>query len=123
MRARRIAPWLLLVLIADVLGVVATLDVLSSRELEAAWVSYAYVLGVVMLVRPLLFAPFAAIAVVFPDGRLPSARWRRVAIAAAASFAFLQVLLFLAPRELDEPFDVVSSPLPQLAYLRAADAG
>lgn len=107
MRARRIAPWLLLVLIADVLGVVATLDVLSSRELEAAWV----------------FAPFAVIAVVFPDGRLPSARWRRVAIAAAASFAFLQVLLFLAPRELDEPFDVVSSPLPQLAYLRAADAG
>jgi len=75
------------------------------------------------VVRPLLFAPFAAIAVVFPDGRLPSARWRRVAIAAAASFAFLQVLLFLAPRELDEPFDVVSSPLPQLAYLRAADAG
>ena len=34
---------------------------------------------------PLLFAPLAAIAFVFPDGRLPSPRWRWVAIGALAS--------------------------------------
>ncbi|MGH2918113.1 MAG: sensor histidine kinase [Solirubrobacteraceae bacterium] len=63
---------------------------------------------------PLLFAPFAAIAFVFPDGHLPSARWRRVAIGAIGSFALMLLLTFLGPRELDKPFQDVSNPLPEL---------
>ncbi len=63
---------------------------------------------------PLLFAPFVAIAFVFPDGRLPSARWRPVAWGAAISLLLTLMLLLFAPRELEEPFDTVASPLPQL---------
>lgn len=63
---------------------------------------------------PLLFAPFAAIAFVFPDGQLPSPRWRRIAIGA---FAFLVLALttqLFAPGELDKPYAGVANPLPAL---------
>lgn len=63
---------------------------------------------------PLLFAPFAAIAFVFPDGHLPSPRWRPVALAAIGFLTLQLVVGFGAPRGLDPPFDVVASPLPQL---------
>ena len=73
----------------------------AALYLQAAW--------------PLLFAPLAAIAFVFPDGRLPSPRWRRVAIAAAVLFGLQQLLLFFAPRDLEAPFQAYESPLPQLS--------
>jgi signal transduction histidine kinase len=63
---------------------------------------------------PLLFAPLAAVAFVFPDGHLPSPRWRRIAIGLGSLFALQQVLLFFAPRPLEEPFETYSSPLPQV---------
>src|SRR4051812_42065909 len=50
---------------------------------------------------PLLFAPFAAIAFIFPDGRLPSPRWRVPAMVAGAS---LIAMLALGPFS-SEPFD------------------
>ncbi len=61
---------------------------------------------------PLLFAPFAAIAFVFPDGHLPSPRWRPVAIGAAVSFALLQLgaLLEDSP-QYPEAYSGVTSPL------------
>ena len=43
---------------------------------------------------PLLFVGVTAIAWVFPDGRLPSPRWRPYALAAAASVAALVALSF-----------------------------
>jgi signal transduction histidine kinase len=62
---------------------------------------------------PLLFAPFTAIAFVFPDGHLPSPRWRPVAGCAIASFALLLVTNFLRP--LGPPYDAVTdNPLPEL---------
>ncbi|HVF78500.1 MAG TPA: sensor histidine kinase [Solirubrobacteraceae bacterium] len=63
---------------------------------------------------PLLFAPLAAVAFVFPDGHLPSPRWRRAVIGLGTLFALQQVLLFFAPRPLEEPFEAYSSPLPQV---------
>ncbi|MEY2513009.1 MAG: hypothetical protein QOJ89_367 [bacterium] len=66
---------------------------------------------------PLLFVPFAAIAYLFPDGRLPSPRWRRVAIAAAGLTTLAIVLGFFAPRGLDAPYEAVDSPLPALPKL------
>ena len=63
---------------------------------------------------PLLFAPIAAIAFVFPDGRLPSPRWRPVAIGALGCCSLSVTLMFFGPREFPEPFDAFSSPLPQL---------
>ena len=63
---------------------------------------------------PLLFAAIAAIAWVFPDGRLPSPRWRPYAIAGAVSYAILVVLSFLATERFEEPFLGQPSPLPEL---------
>jgi len=63
---------------------------------------------------PLLFAPLTAIAFVFPDGRLPSPRWRRIAIGAVVMFGLLLVVAFFGPRDIDKPFQAVSNPLPAL---------
>jgi signal transduction histidine kinase len=63
---------------------------------------------------PALFVAVTAIAYVFPDGRLPSPRWRRVAILAAASFAVLIVVALVSTDRYSERFRAVSSPLPDL---------
>jgi signal transduction histidine kinase len=63
---------------------------------------------------PVLFAPLTAVAFVFPDGHLPSPRWRPWVIGLGSLYALQQVLLFFAPRPLEEPFDAYSPPLPQI---------
>jgi signal transduction histidine kinase len=63
---------------------------------------------------PLLFAGVTAIAFAFPDGRLPSERWRRPAIATAIAFAALEVSLFLDPGPFASPYQDVASPLPSV---------
>jgi signal transduction histidine kinase len=63
---------------------------------------------------PSLFAAVTAIAFVFPDGRLPSPRWRPVAIGAAVSFASLLVVSLLSRDPFAAPFEHVKSPLPRL---------
>ena len=63
---------------------------------------------------PLLFAPVAAIALIFPDGRLPSPRWRRTAVGAAVSFAGLLVVQLFAAEKFDPPYEHVTSPIPAL---------
>jgi signal transduction histidine kinase len=71
---------------------------------------------------PLLFAFVGAIAWVFPDGRLPSRRWRPYGIAAALCFAGATVLTFFSDERFDPPFADVASPLSQLSWsgVRAA---
>jgi signal transduction histidine kinase len=64
---------------------------------------------------PLLFAAITAIAWIFPDGRLPSPRWRRYAIAGAVSYAVLLIVSLLAAERFEEPFAGQSSPLPELS--------
>jgi signal transduction histidine kinase len=61
---------------------------------------------------PSFFAGPAALAFVFPDGRLPSPRWRPVAIAAAAAFC-LTLALGVGTEELPARFGV-ERPLPAL---------
>ena len=73
---------------------------------------------------PAFFAWPLAVAFVFPDGRLPSPRWRPYALFAACSMALLVLLLVLA-EQLEEPFSDVPNPiafrLPEsLGFLRAA---
>ena len=60
---------------------------------------------------PVFFAWPLAVAFVFPDGRLPSARWRPFAMFAAGSMALLVLLLVLA-EQLEEPFSDVPNPFP-----------
>jgi signal transduction histidine kinase len=61
---------------------------------------------------PLLFAAVTAIAFVYPDGRLPSPRWRFVAGGAAAAFLGVTVLALFDPEPFEAPFEHVESPLP-----------
>jgi signal transduction histidine kinase len=63
---------------------------------------------------PTLFICVTAIALVFPDGRLPSRRWRRIATVAVASFFSLIVVSLLGSERYSEEFRDVSSPLPKL---------
>jgi signal transduction histidine kinase len=66
---------------------------------------------------PFFFAWPLAVAFVFPDGRLPSRRWRPYAFFAIASTALLVLLLVLSA-QLEKPFSDVSNPFP----LRLPDA-
>ena len=73
---------------------------------------------------PVFFAWPLAVAFVFPDGRLPSPRWRPYALFAACSMALLVLLLVLA-EELEKPFSDVLNPFPlqlpeSLGFLRLA---
>jgi signal transduction histidine kinase len=60
---------------------------------------------------PAFFAWPLAIAFVFPDGRLPSPRWRPYALFAVGSFALLLFVLVTAKR-LEHPFSDVPNPFP-----------
>jgi hypothetical protein len=63
---------------------------------------------------PLLFLVLTAIALVFPDGRLPSARWRRIAVVAAAGCGGFLLLGFFDPEPFEAPYERVNRPLPAL---------
>lgn len=62
---------------------------------------------------PALFIAPTAIAWLFPDGRLPSPRWRRPGLAAAVSLGALLVLALLTPEDTvaDSPLPVLDGPL------------
>ncbi|MFL5842219.1 MAG: sensor histidine kinase [Thermoleophilaceae bacterium] len=63
---------------------------------------------------PALFAGVVAVAYVFPDGRLPSPRWRPVAVGAVAAFTGMLVVTLFRSEPLDRPFQQVERPLPSL---------
>ena len=64
---------------------------------------------------PLLFAGVTAIAWLFPDGGLPSPRWRPFALAGAVSFAAFTVLSFLSSEPYSSEVAHLASPLPRLS--------
>ena len=58
---------------------------------------------------------------VFPNGRLPSRRWRRIAVTAALSFAILQLAVLFEPQNYAAPYGHIANPLPLLpAAVRTA---
>ncbi|MDX6600363.1 MAG: hypothetical protein QOE87_4250, partial [Gaiellales bacterium] len=63
---------------------------------------------------PALFALPVVLVLAFPNGRLPTHRWRPVAIAAMVSFAVLQIAVLFEPQNYVAPFTHVTSPLPSL---------
>ncbi len=63
---------------------------------------------------PTLFMAVTAIAFVFPDGRLPSPRWRPIAIGAVLAFGLLLVVSMFSTDPYAAPFEGVDSPLPRL---------
>ena len=62
----------------------------------------------------LLFVPLTAVVFVFPDGRLPSPRWRRVALAALVPPALILGVHLLSSAPFDSPYESVDPPLPVL---------
>lgn len=60
---------------------------------------------------PLLYAWPVAVTYVFPDGRLPSPRWRWVAAAAAASFIGFMTIAVLDPEPFEGADASVANPL------------
>jgi signal transduction histidine kinase len=63
---------------------------------------------------PAWFAGLAAIAYVFPDGHLPSPRWRPFAIGAVVAFVgFMTIALFDHSKQ-DPPYQHLKNPLPEL---------
>jgi signal transduction histidine kinase len=63
---------------------------------------------------PLLFAAFTGIAFVFPDGRLPSPRWRPVVVVALGAFVVMTVTSLFERDTLEAPFAGLSNPLPHI---------
>ena len=82
----------------------ATSTDLPGARLAAAFVTHGW---------PLLFAPLVALALVVPDGRLTSPRWRAVAGLGVGSFSTQLVGGFTSHEQLDPPFEDV----PALALL------
>jgi signal transduction histidine kinase len=64
---------------------------------------------------PLLFAPVVAIAFLFPDGHLPSPRWRPVAYGVAATVTLALVAGAFGSEPFDAPYEGVDNPLPAVA--------
>ena len=54
---------------------------------------------------PLIFAAVVALGFVFPDGRLPSGRWRAAVVLAVASFGAVLVGGTFSGERLDAPFE------------------
>ena len=63
---------------------------------------------------PALFAILTTVVLVFPDGRLPSAGWRKVAIGAGVSFTLFVLLGLFDPEPFEAPYEAVQRPLPAL---------
>ena len=60
---------------------------------------------------PLLYAGPAAIAFLFPNGKLPSPRWRPVALASAASFVLALLAMITSTGPMDKPYEAFTSPV------------
>ncbi|HYH88826.1 MAG TPA: ATP-binding protein [Solirubrobacteraceae bacterium] len=75
----------------------------------------AWAVVVVDRAWPLIFVGVTAIGWLFPDGRLPSPRWRPWALAAALSFAGLVVCTVLEATPFGDPFADVPRPLPDVS--------
>jgi signal transduction histidine kinase len=72
-------------------------------------------------VWPLLYAWPIAVAFVFPDGRLPSPRWRRVGIGAVVCFVGFMSLAMLDPSRFDSPDRSVPNPMRDLGLSHGLD--
>jgi hypothetical protein len=115
-RPGTVVAWILLAgafSVAVVMGAFLTAAVTLSDDSDSALGAWALVVATEWLV---LFAWPLALAFVYPDSRLPSARWRPAAWVAVASFGIAMLLLpFGDP--LEGPYGDVPNPLPGLNAL------
>ncbi len=67
---------------------------------------------------PLLFAPLAAVAYVFPTGRLAEGRARRLAQVGMVALVLLLVCAAFTRDRFEPPFEAIDSPLPAVGALK-----
>jgi signal transduction histidine kinase len=79
---------------------------LPGADWAALWNEHAW---------PLLFAPVVAIAFIFPDGHLPSRRWRPVAAGVVATFVLTLIVTSFSSEPFASPYEHVENPLPAIA--------
>ena len=112
---------------ANLVGWLLLADGVSLASLSLAW-PYAYYGGVShpgglpgagwaagcwsQTGWPGLYVFLMAIAFVFPDGRLPSPRWRKVIVATVISYIGLELGFALHPGHFDAPLEHISKPTP-----------
>jgi signal transduction histidine kinase len=112
-RPRNVIAWILLLqalliglsAVADSWAGVALLEhpgSLPAGRLAAAWS---------LVWWPLLYAGPAAIAFLFPDGTLPSRRWRPVAVGSAGLFVLALLAMITTTGPMDEPYQKFTSPI------------
>ena len=63
---------------------------------------------------PSLYAVMVALVLFFPDGRLPSRRWRPIAIASGICFAVVQAATLFEPQNYPASYHGLTNPLPVL---------
>ena len=78
---------------------------LPGGDWAALWVNASW---------PTMFAGVIAVAFLFPDGQLPSPRWRPVAATAAVAVVGTLLVGLFSTEPFDEPFDEVDNPAPAL---------
>jgi signal transduction histidine kinase len=109
-RPRTVVAWILLVgacSVAVVIAASAGASVALDADRDSALGAWLLLLSQQWLV---LFAWPLALAYLYPDGRLPSPRWRTAAWVAAGSVGVASVLLLL-PQQLEGPYGDVPNPL------------
>jgi signal transduction histidine kinase len=116
-RPRNPIGWLLsangLLLAVDLSVMFLNEDAVDAGPPFPAWLPWTATLE--LAAWGLLFAPLTAVVALFPDGRLPSRRWRPYALGwLAAPVAILLAHLFSAA-ELEAPYQAVEPPLPVLS--------
>jgi signal transduction histidine kinase len=111
-RPRNRVPWILLVgslSVAVVMGADAAANLALHEDRASTAGAWA---ALVAFQWPVLFLWPLALAYVFPDGQLPSPRWRPVAAGACAACGGLVVLLAGAPEVETSYYGTLPSPSP-----------
>jgi signal transduction histidine kinase len=108
--------WLLMLqgLVLTVLGVAGSYADYAVLEDPGALPGAEWAVLIDERAWPAIFAGVTLIAFVFPDGRVPSPRWRPILTATAISFTGAIVLSLFASERYSEQFRNVRSPMPDV---------
>jgi signal transduction histidine kinase len=95
----------------NVIAWIMLVGALASAPFYVYFTDLGWTLQFARAVWPLLYAWPIAVAFVFPQGRLLTRRWRRVALAGVFCFAAFLTIALLDPEPFDPPHAAVPSPM------------
>ena len=95
---------------ALVVAATASVDVYAQVSTRSGLPDPVWLAGAMQGDWMLLFAPFALLLLFFPDGHLPSPRWRVLPVLLAAVIALFQLGTALTTRAYEDPWQDVQHP-------------